>query len=66
MLAVGNLPNELPGDASRYFGEQLIKYVLDNLIKGGSEIIEKATITKDGHLTNHFEYLKDYAEDHGL
>src|SRR5436190_6631689 len=66
VLAVGNLPNELPGDASRYFGEQLIKYVLDNLIKGGSEIIEKATITKDGHLTNHFEYLKDYAEDHGL
>jgi hypothetical protein len=61
VLAVGNLPNELPGDASRYFGEQLIKYVLDDLIKGGSEIIEKATITKKGHLTRHFEYLKDYA-----
>jgi saccharopine dehydrogenase (NAD+, L-lysine-forming) len=62
VLAVGNLPNELPGDASRYFGEQLIKYVLDDLIKGGSEIIEKATITKAGYLTRHFEYLKDYAE----
>ena len=61
MMAVGNLPNELPRDASRYFGEQLIKYVLDDLLKGGSEIIEKATIVKNGELTKHFEYLKDYA-----
>jgi len=62
MMAVGNLPNELPRDASRYFGEQLIKYVLEDLLKGGSEIIEKATIAKDGKLTKYFEYLKDYAE----
>ena len=61
IMAVGNLPNELPRDASRYFGEQLIKYVLDDLIKGGSPIIERATITKDGQLTNHFGYLQDYA-----
>ena len=31
IMAVGNLPNELPRDASRYFGEQLIKYVLEPL-----------------------------------
>jgi Alanine dehydrogenase/PNT, N-terminal domain len=62
VLAVGNLPNELPRDASRYFGEQLIKYVLDDLLKGGSVIIEKATITEDGNLTKYFEYLEDYAE----
>jgi len=49
MMAVGNLPNELPRDASRYFGEQLIKYVLDDLLKGGSEIIERATIVYPGH-----------------
>jgi len=61
-MAVGNLPNELPRDASRYFGEQLIKYVLDDLLKGGSPIIERATITKQGKLTKHFEYLKEYAE----
>ena len=36
VMAVGNLPNELPRDASRYFGEQLIKYILDDLVKGGS------------------------------
>lgn len=62
IMAVGNLPNELPRDASRYFGEQLIKYVLDDLIKGGSPIIERATMTKDGRLTEPYLYLKGYAE----
>ena len=61
MMAVSNLPNELPRDASRYFGEQLIKYVLEDLLKGSSAIINKATIVKDGKLTAHFKYLEDYA-----
>lgn len=61
VMAVGNLPNELPRDASRYFGEQLIKYVLDDIIKGDSEIVKRATITVKGKLTNHYEYLSDYA-----
>ena len=62
LMAVGNLPNELPRDASRYFGEQLIKFVLDDLIAGGSSVLERATITRDGSLTPSFEYLRDYAE----
>lgn len=61
IMAVGNLPNELPRDASRYFGEQLIKFILEDLIKGGSTIIDKATIAKDGKLTEYYEYLSDYA-----
>jgi hypothetical protein len=61
IMAVGNLPNELPRDASRYFGEQLIKHVLEDLIGNGSAIIERATMTKEGKLTKHFEYLQDYA-----
>lgn len=61
IMAVGNLPNELPRDASRYFGEQLIKYVLEDLAGNSSPIIEKATIAKGGKLTEHFEYLRDYA-----
>jgi len=60
VMAVGNLPNELPRDASRYFGEQLIKFVLSDLDKG-NEILERATILKHGELTNQFEYLSDYA-----
>jgi len=61
IMAVGNLPNELPRDASRYFGEQLIKYVLEDLVTNGSSIIEKATMVKNGRLTEHYEYLKEYA-----
>ncbi len=62
IMAVGNLPNELPRDASRYFGEQLIKHVLEDLLGKGSEVISRATMAKDGQLTKEFEYLKDYAE----
>lgn len=61
IMAVGNLPNELPRDASRYFGEQLIKYVLDDLAKGGSAIIERATMVRDGELTEPYRYLAEYA-----
>ena len=61
IMAVGNLPNELPRDASRYFGEQLIKYVLEDLINNGSAIIERATMAKDGKLTETYSYLQDYA-----
>lgn len=61
IMAVGNLPNELPRDASRYFGEQLIKYVINDIRIGGSSIIDAATILDKGVLTSHFSYLKDYA-----
>ena len=60
MMAVGNLPNELPRDASRYFGEQLIKFVLKDLIEGNSTIIDRATIVKQGNLTEHYAYMKEY------
>ena len=61
IIAVGNLPNELPRDASRYFGEQLIKYILEDIVKGGSTIIERATILKTGKLTKTYKYLEEYA-----
>ncbi|MFT4153673.1 NAD(P)-dependent oxidoreductase [Parafilimonas sp.] len=61
VMAVGNLPNELPRDASRFFGEQLIKHVLGDYTKG-SRVIEKATILKQGKLTPGFAYLSGYAE----
>ncbi len=62
IMAVGNLPNELPRDASRYFGEQLIKYLLEDIVGNGSAILDRATIVKDGNLTSHYEYLREYAE----
>jgi len=62
IMAVGNLPNELPRDASRYFGEQLIKFILDDLISGGSKIIEDATIVMHGKLTPDYQYMHSYAD----
>jgi hypothetical protein len=61
VMAVGNLPNELPRDASRYFGEQLMRFVLPPLLGATSDIIEKATITNRGRLTPQFSYLENYA-----
>jgi hypothetical protein len=61
VMAVGNLPNELPRDASRYFGEQLIKYVFHDLINGGSPTLQTATMLEKGVLTQPFQYLHSYA-----
>ncbi|MES2618419.1 MAG: NAD(P)-dependent oxidoreductase [Bacteroidota bacterium] len=61
VMAVSNLPTELPRDASEGFGQMLIDYVLPELIKPHSPIIDAATICKDGKLTHDFEYLADYA-----
>ena len=62
IMAVGNLPNELPRDASRYFGEQLIKYILPDLLGGESLTFAKATIVKQGVITEAYNYLQDYAD----
>ena len=61
IMAVGNLPNELPRDASRYFGEQLIKFVLDDIRLGGSAVIDRATMVKAGKLNALYEYMREYA-----
>lgn len=63
IMAVDNLPNELPKDASAHFGEHIIKYILPELLKAKSTILDRATICKDGKLTDYFEYLSDYAYD---
>jgi saccharopine dehydrogenase (NAD+, L-lysine forming) len=62
IMAVGNLPNELPRDASRYFGEQLIKFVLPDLLgmNSGSEVIRRATIVHQGKITSHYSYMQEY------
>jgi alanine dehydrogenase len=60
VMAVGNLPNELPRDASMYFGEQLIKFILRDLISGGNNTITNATIARNGELTPEYDYLKEW------
>lgn len=62
IMAVDNLPNELPRDASKYFGGFLQTYVLPDLINNiESGVIERAIICKNGQLTSYFTYLEDYA-----
>jgi alanine dehydrogenase len=62
IMAVDNLPNELPRDASAHFGMHFEKYVLRELLQAGeSETIERATICRDGTLTKEYEYLSGYA-----
>ena len=66
MMAIDNLPNELPRDASEYFGEQFIINILPELqaiLRGeSSKIIERAMIAKAGRLTNKYRYLEDYVQ----
>ncbi|MEN9345980.1 MAG: hypothetical protein RLZZ60_1449 [Bacteroidota bacterium] len=61
IMAVANLPTELPKDASEGFGAMLMEYVLPELFKPESSIIDNATICKNGKLTEAYEYLADYA-----
>jgi saccharopine dehydrogenase (NAD+, L-lysine-forming) len=62
IMAVDNLPCELPRDASDDFGKDLTERVLPFLFAADEDkVIDRATICKDGKLTEHFSYLKDYA-----
>jgi saccharopine dehydrogenase (NAD+, L-lysine forming) len=61
VMAVDNLPCELPKDASEDFGREFINKVLPHLIDDDKEsVIKRATICKNGKLTSRFEYLKNY------
>lgn len=64
IMAIDNLPNEMPRDASTAFGQQFISNILQEFIKGkDSQVIQRATIARDGHLQPAFEYLRDYVEE---
>jgi saccharopine dehydrogenase (NAD+, L-lysine-forming) len=61
VMAVDNLPCELPKDASEDFGnEMLAKIIPSLLISDDEQIIANATICKAGDLTQNFEYLRNY------
>ncbi len=62
VMAVDNLPCELPRDASEDFGKELIEKVLPSLLNNDKEgLIERASITRNGELMPRFEYLRNYA-----
>lgn len=62
IMAVDNLPTELPRDASAYFGEELLDKVVPLFIQDNeAQTLKKATILKDGVLTEEYSYLHNYA-----
>jgi alanine dehydrogenase len=61
VMAVDNLPCELPADASTDFGNNLLDKVMPALIGSDfDQIIERATICENGELTKYFSYLSNY------
>ena len=65
VMAVDNLPCELPRDASRSFGKSFLAHILPALMGDDPDsIIERASETDlNGQLTKEFEYLKDYVNN---
>ncbi|TDE44902.1 alanine dehydrogenase [Flavobacterium rhamnosiphilum] len=63
VMAVDNLPCELPKDASEGFGEMFMEHVIPAFFNGDKEgILQRAKITEKGKLTPRFSYLQDYVD----
>ncbi|WP_269223155.1 NAD(P)-dependent oxidoreductase [Flavobacterium sp. IMCC34518] len=63
VMAVDNLPCELPKDASEGFGEMFSEYVLPAFFNGDKDgILHRAKMTENGKLTERFSYLQDYVD----
>ncbi|TNE54593.1 MAG: alanine dehydrogenase [Bacteroidetes bacterium] len=67
VMAVDNLPCELPKDASEDFGNELIRHILPALfLEDPDRIIERGSETDlEGRLTPGFEYLQDFVNSEG-
>ncbi len=63
VMAVDNLPCELPRNASEDFGKELLANVLPNLVgEDKDDTIKRATIAEKGQLTTGYAYLQDYVD----
>ncbi|MEX0362900.1 MAG: alanine dehydrogenase, partial [Allomuricauda sp.] len=63
VMAVDNLPCELPRDASTGFGEAFSKYVIPAFFNGDEDgILERSRMTQNGKLTKRYSYLQDYVD----
>ncbi len=63
VMAVDNLPAELPRDASEGFGEAFVKHVIPAFFNGDAEgVLERARMTQNGKLTERYAYLQDYVD----
>tara|TARA_R110002111_G_scaffold256215_1_gene323237 strand:+ start:3635 stop:4837 length:1203 start_codon:yes stop_codon:yes gene_type:complete len=61
VMAVDNLPCELPKDASEGFGKTFLEHVIPAFYNNDEkEILKRAKMTENGELTQRFNYLQDY------
>lgn len=67
VMAVDNLPGELPRDASEDFGKSLMERVIPAFLGSDEEgILERATIARNGELTERYAYLQDFVDGVGV
>jgi alanine dehydrogenase len=63
VMAVDNLPCEIPKDASEGFGEQFMEHVIPAFFNSDKDgILQRAKVTEKGKLTPRFAYLQDYVD----
>jgi alanine dehydrogenase len=60
VMAVDNLPSELPRDASEEFGESIISEILPYLINEDDGRINRATTASNSKFSLNFAYLNDF------
>ena len=64
IMAVDNLPSELPRDSSHEFSEGIMNEVMPYLLKDDDGRILNATITSDGSFLKKYNYLSNYINIH--
>jgi len=63
VMAIDNLPCELPKDASEGFGENFAKYVIPAFFNNDKDdVLQRAKMTENGKLTERFSYLQDFVD----
>jgi alanine dehydrogenase len=63
VMAVDNLPCELPKDASEGFGEMFLENVIPAFFNNDKDgVLQRAKMTENGKLTERFSYLQDYID----
>ena len=63
VMAVDNLPCELPDNASRGFGKMFLDHVIPAFFNNDKDgVLERAKMTENGKLTNRFSYLQDFVD----
>ncbi|MEM9680487.1 MAG: NAD(P)-dependent oxidoreductase [Bacteroidota bacterium] len=63
VMAVDNLPCELPKDASEGFGESFLEHVVPAFFNNDADgVLHRAKMTENQKLTERFSYLQDYVD----